>query len=270
MDQATTAAPETETVLQEPKSKLRLQRPHDLIKRTLESKEEKDQWGYVRRPAWRGVDARVSKSAKRNALIVLDRFFKSLERLGVKVAVLDDRYESGGTFATRGYSDKVQLYVEEEHKKVLHCATEAELRHKKEHPYSARIPKYDSIPTGTLILVPGGVVDLSSEDALAKVISKATDEVLQQLDTVAERREHAEAERRREANRQQQEQEEKARVEALIKASGAFRQYREMMDYIEEVRRFGKAPDNQRKEGQTLDEWLLWAEWRARCIHPLG
>ena len=43
-----------------------------------------------------------------------------------------------------------------------------------------------------------------------------------------------------------------------------------MMDYIEEVRRFGRVPDNQRKEGQSLEEWLKWAESRARQLHPLG
>jgi len=42
------------------------------------------------------------------------------------------------------------------------------------------------------------------------------------------------------------------------------------MEYIEEVRRFGRVPDNQRKEGQSLEEWIRWAEWRARQIHPLG
>jgi hypothetical protein len=169
-----------------------------------------------------------------------------------------------------GAEGKVQLYVEEEHKKVPHSATAEELRYKKEHPYSARIPKYDSVPTGTLILVPGGVVDLSSEEALAKLIAKATAEVVQLLDKASQQREIAEAHRRRESDRQRQEQEEKARVEALAKAAAAFRQYRDMMDYIEEVRRFGKAPDDQRKEGQSLDEWLRWAEWRARCIHPLA
>jgi hypothetical protein len=251
-------------------SKLRLLRPHALIKRTLESKEEKDQWGYVRRPAWRGVDTRVSKSSKRNALIVLDRLFKSLEREGIQVKVLDGNYEKDGTFAVRGHHDKVQLHVEEEHKKVPHSATAEELRYKKEHPYSARIRKYDSVPTGTLILVPGGVVDLSSEEALAKLIAKATAEVVQLLDKAAQQREFVEAQRRRESDRQREEQEEKARGEALAKAAAAFRQYRDMMDYIEEGRRFGKAPDDQRQEGQSLDEWLRWAEWRARCIHPLA
>ena len=190
--------------------KLRLTRPHALIKRTLESREEKDQWGYAQRPAWRGVDVRVSKAAKRSALVVLDRFFRELEKHGIQISVVEDRYESSGTFAVRGHYDEVQLYVSEENKKVPHLPTVEELRHKTQHPYSSRIPKYDSVPTGTLVLVPGGVVDLSSEEALATLIVKATDDVLQQLDEAARRREAAETQRRRECDRQQQEQAEKA------------------------------------------------------------
>jgi hypothetical protein len=42
------------------------------------------------------------------------------------------------------------------------------------------------------------------------------------------------------------------------------------MAYIEEVRRFGRVPADQWKEGQSLEEWLAWANWRARQLHPLG
>ena len=138
----------------------------------------------------------MSKSSKRNALIVLDRLFKSLEKEDIQVNVYDGHYEKDGTFAVRGHYDKVQLYVEEEHKKVPHFATAEELQYKKEHPYSGRIPKYDSVPTGTLVLVPGGVVDLSSEEALAKLIAKATAEIVQLLDKAAQQREIAEGQRR--------------------------------------------------------------------------
>jgi hypothetical protein len=29
-------------------------------------------------------------------------------------------------------------------------------------------------------------------------------------------------------------------------------------------------PDDQRREDQTLDQWLTWAETQAQQIHPLG
>ena len=157
--------------------------------------------------------------------------------------------------------DKVRLQVTEEQKKVPHEPTAKELREKEAYPHSRRIPKFDAVPTGKLTLVPGGVIDLSSEEALGQLIEKATRDVLQLLDEEQRRRELEEAEQRRAWEKQQREQNEKARVDALYKAAAEFRQYRDLMEYIEEVRRFGKAPANQRQEGQSLEEWLKWAEW---------
>ena len=118
--------------------------------------------------------------------------------------------------------------------------------------------------------MPGGVADLSSEDTLAKLVAKAVAEIMHQLDKERDRREAAEAESHRKWEREKQEHEEKSRVEAFHKAASALHQYREIMEFIQEVRLFGRVPDNQRKEGQTLEEWLRWAEWRARHVHPLG
>src|SRR5262249_31765021 len=151
--------------------KLRLTKPHSLIRRTLDLKVEKDMYGYERRPSWPGVDVRVSKPAKRNALIVLDRLFKELEKRDVEVSVIDGGYNANGTYAIKNRDDKVQLYVTEEYKKVPHVPTAKELREKDE-PFASRIPKNDSVPTGKLTLVPGGVVDLSSEETLAVLIAK--------------------------------------------------------------------------------------------------
>lgn len=250
--------------------KLRLTRPHPLIQRTIDSKVEKDAWGNERRPSWPGVDVRVSKPMKRSALIVLDRLFKALEKRDVEVSVLVGGYNATGTYAIRNRQDKVQIYLSEAYKKVPHIPTAKELRDQQESPYSCRIPKHDSVPTGKLSLVPGGVVDLTSEETLSALVAKATDDILRQLEQERERREAAELARSREWERQRREQEEKARVESLHKAAAAFRRYREMMDYIEEVRRFGRVPENQRIEGQSLDDWLGWAEWQARMIHPIG
>jgi len=235
----------------------------------MDLKAEKDAYGFVYQPRWPGVDVRVSKAAKRNALIVLDRLFKALEKLDIEISVIDGGYNANGTYAVRHRDDKVQLYVTEEHKKVPHTPTAKELK-EKDQPFASRIPKNDSVPTGRLTLVPGGVVDLSSEEALGQLIAKAADEVVASLDAARSRREAATAERHHEYERQQREQAEKARVESLTKTATAFRRYREMMDYIEEVRRFGRVPDDQRKEGQTLQEWLAWAEWQARIVHPIG
>jgi len=251
-----------------PESKLKLLKPHELIRRTLDIKVAKDRWGYTQHPSWTGVDVRVSKAAKRNALIVLDRLFKALETREIKASVNTGGYGESGTFAVRG-SDKVQVYVTEEHRKVPHIPTAKELKDAAE-PFGRRVPKTDSVPTGNLTLVPGGIVDLSSEDHLARLIEKAVADILSQLDLLRTRREAAAQEQHRAWERQKEEQQEKARIDALHGASDALRRYQDMMQYIEEVRRFGRVPDNQRKEGQSLEEWLQWAEWQARRIHPLG
>ena len=59
-------------------------------------------------------------------------------------------------------------------------------------------------------------------------------------------------------------------MEAMCKAAAALHQYRLLTDYIEEVCRFGRVPDNQLRDGQTLEEWLTWAAWQAQWVHPLG
>ena len=60
------------------------------------------------------------------------------------------------------------------------------------------------------------------------------------------------------------------RFEALHKAAAEIHRYRLLMDYIAEVRRFGRVPPDRKREGQTLEEWLRWADWQARQIHPIG
>src|SRR5271170_4152841 len=101
--------------------KLNLRNPHALIRRTLDLKIEKDQYGYERRPTWPGVDVRVSKGVKRNALIVLDRLFKALEAQGIQASIVNDNYNynGNGTFAMRE-QDKVHIYVLEENEKIPH------------------------------------------------------------------------------------------------------------------------------------------------------
>lgn len=267
-----TSAPDAsgETRTEEAKPfKLRLTKPHPLIRKTqeMEQRRKRDEWAYLSRDPWPGVASSVSKGRKRVALAVMDRLFKALEAEELTVD-LRDGPPRHGVYAIDG-QDKIPLDITEEHCEVPHEPTQQELKRKERDPYY-RIPKRDVVPTGQLILSPGGRVDLSSQEALDVVLAKAVAEVKQQLDEARARRE-AEAQRREEEWRRQEEQRaEKARVEALHQAAKDLHQYRLLMDYIEEVRRFGRVPDDQRKEGQSLEEWIRWAEWKARCIHPLG
>jgi len=154
-------------------------------------------------------------------------------------------------------------------RKVEHVPSEKELREKERCSWT-KIPKWDDLPTGELDLTPGGRVDLTSDETINLLIRKAVADVVELIGQARTRREAEEAERRREWERQQAVAAEKQRVEAMIKAAAALREYRVVTDYIEEVRRFGRVPDDQRREGQSLDEWLNWAEAQAQRIHPLG
>jgi hypothetical protein len=213
------------------------------------------------------LDMSVSSGQKRHALIVLDRLFKALEAEGLEVAVLD-RPGAQGTFALGERWDKAQIRIAETYEKVPHTPTKRELADKEW--FGTRIPKYDQQPTGQLTLYPGGVVDFSSEESLNALIAKAVDELKQQIAEQRQKRELAEASRRAEAKREQERRDEKERVDTFRTAAEKLDQYRKQMAYIEEVRRCGRVPDDQRREGQTLEQWLRWAEEQARRIHPLG
>lgn len=237
-------------------------------------------YGYYRQvPTRPEVDVRVSKVQKRPSLIVMDRLFKALEARDLKVEVSEGRnygYGSSdnhvaGTYATSEEGrDRTQLWIEEEYKKVPHVPTAKELRDKECDKYGPAIPKSDSIPTGKLTLNPGGVVDLSSEAAIGMLIEKSVAEIVAKLDQLKLERQAREEAQRREHRKEQDKAAEKARVEALHKAAVEMDRYRQLMDYIAEVRRFGRVPTDQKREGQTFEEWLRWAEWQARLIHPIG
>lgn len=247
--------------------KPRLSRPHRLIQNTRASAGGCDRYGRLLPNDPKGVDVRVSKPMFKAALVVMDRFIKGLEARVLKVDVTDD-WQGRGTFVY-DERDRVSLHIEEKRRRVQHVPTAKELREKEQYP-STRIPKWDDVPTGELVLVPGGLVDLSSDQAINQLVGNAVADVIEQLARARRDRETKEAAQRREWERRQREQEEKQRVGALFEAAEALRQYRNLTDYIEEVRRFGRVPDPQRREGQTLDEWLTWAQVQAQGIHPLG
>ncbi|MCO6435478.1 MAG: hypothetical protein J5J06_00130 [Phycisphaerae bacterium] len=198
---------------------------------------------------------------------MMDRFIKALEGQDLQVEIAED-HRGSGTFAVGG-RDRTQIYVYEEKRRVEHVPTAKELREKERYP-RMRIPKWDDVPTGDLVLVPGGPVDLSSNQAITQLMNKAVADVIESLADVRQEREADEAARRQDWERRRKIEEEKSRVEAMHKAAAALQQYRLLMDYIEEVRRFGRVPDDQLRDGQTLEEWLAWAEAQARRIHPLG
>lgn len=249
-----------------PEFRPRLSKPHQLIKDTQAEKSSRDEYGYPARNAPRGVDIDVSKTMFKTALVVMDRFIKALEKQELKVDVVDG-HRGCETVARLG-RDQVRLSIHETTKRIEHVPTAKELRDNE--LYSWRIPKWDNVHTAELVLRPGGVVDVTSEDTIDQIVRKAVADVVEELDRVRKHRIEAEAAQERERDRQRRIEDEKKRVTALHNAAEALRQYRILTDYIEEVRRFGRAPEDQRREGQTLEEWLNWAEIQAQRLHPLG
>lgn len=247
--------------------KLRLTRPHKLTQATQASWSNSDPYRHSSRHAPRSLDIRASKGVRKRALAVMDRFIKALEGQDLQVEIAED-HRGTGTFAVGG-RDRTQVYVYEEKRRVEHVPTAAELREKERYPRT-RIPKWDDVPTGDLVLVPGGPVDLASDQTITQLINKAVADVIEALAAVRKEREADEAARRKEWERRREIEEEKSRVEAMHKAAAALHQFRLLTDYIEEVRRFGRVPDDQLRDGQSLEEWLAWAEWQAQRVHPLG
>ena len=245
----------------------RLTRPHPLIQNTRRPLEALDPYGRPSRPDFKRLDVQASKAMFKPALVVMDRFIKALEAHGLRVDVAED-HQGRGTFACDG-RDRVKLHIREITRKVEHVPSDKELREKERCSWT-KIPKWDDLPTGELDLTPGGRVDVSGDQAINLLVRKAVADVIELIGQARKKREAEEAERWREWEHQQAIAEEKRHVEALFKAAAALREYRVVTGYIEEVRRFGRVPDDQRREGQTLDNWLAWAEAQAQQIHPLG
>jgi len=213
------------------------------------------------------LDVRVSKSTLKPALVVMDRFIKALEAHEFSIGIVED-YHRRGTYAVDG-RDQVQIYIQEHNKRVEHVPTAGELREKEKYEWT-RIPKWDEVPTGELVLVPGGVVDLASDDAINQLVAKAVADVVEQLDVVRKKRLVAEEAYKLECQKRMQIEDERKRVEAVFNAAEALRKYRIFTEYVAEVRRYGLVPGGQCRKDQSFDQWLEWADAEAKRMHPLG
>lgn len=229
-----------------PAFKPRLKQPHRLIQNTQNQHNARGEDGYRLNNAPKGVDIRVSKSMFKAGLVVMDRFIKALEKHDLTVEVSRELHGTD-TFVGQG-RDRIAIHIAEKYKKVEHVPTAKELRGKEQFSWT-RIPKWDDVPTGRLELVPGGPVDLSSDGAIDLLVEKAVADVIEELAKVRSRREADEAIQRREHERQQQIRDEQGRVEAVLKSAESLHRYQILMEYIEEVRRFGRVPDKQRRNG---------------------
>jgi hypothetical protein len=250
--------------------RLRLTQPHPLIGKTEFKCDARNSNGHAMSNDHEGVDTRVSRGQFRVALAILDRLFKALGKEGLTIHNEQHNYRNRrGTYVFRGNSDSCQVYVEEEFRRVEHVPTAKEKAEQERYSFS-RPQRWDYVPTGELTLHPGGMVDLSNQEALDDLIKRSVTEVLEEIEQQRMSRVAREEKQHREAEERRREEEEKQRVESLHKSADALHRYRLLMEYIEEVRRHKRIPSNQLRDGQTLAEWIRWAEAQARAVHPLG
>jgi hypothetical protein len=252
----------------DPAIKLRLSKPHQLIGKTTYKCDPKNNRGHSFSNDPEGVDVRVTRGKFRVALAVMDRLFKAIEKQDVQVRLERDQSRCC-TYAFSGHHDKCQLYIEEEHRRVEHVLTAEEQAEKARYRFFSA-PGWDFVATGKLVLHPGGAVDLTSQEALDGLIERAVEQIAATIDRAREERKQREEAQRKEFARQQRQQKEKERTDSLYKSADALHCYRLLMEYIEEVRRFGVIPSDQLRDGQTMDDWLEWARAKARAVHPLG
>lgn len=260
-DQGTEKTPE--------RIKLRLARPHPLISATSYKQDTKTPSGHSLPNDGDGADIRVSRPNFRTALAVLDCLFKALEQRGITIYNERNNYHSKGTYARNNSHDRCQVWLEEKFQRVAHVLTAKEKAETVRYSFY-RAQAWDYLPTGVLILHPGGCVDLSTQQAFDSFILQAAGQVMETIEHERSQREYREKVQREEARRAQIKAEEERRVKSLHEAAALLHQHRLLLDYIEEVRRFGRMPPNQTREGQTFEEWLSWAEAQARRMHPLG
>jgi hypothetical protein len=242
-----------------------LRKPHALISGTTCKTQGCSGAGHVLRNDHEGVDVRVSKRMFRTALAVLDLLIKDLEKR--EIEVVNEPGYNGGTFAVRG-RDRCALSVTEHHRRVEHVLTAQEEARAAKYDWD-RPPKWDYVASGELSISPGGRVDLKDETTVKVTVNEAVAGVERELERKRASREAAEESQRREWERQSRIEQDKQKKESMLKSARQLHEYRLLLEYIEEVRRVGRVPGDQLEPGQTLEQWLAWAEEKARRLHPL-
>lgn len=243
----------------------RLRKPHPLISRTKYKNGGCERPGHVLRNDHEGVDVRVSKAMFHTALSILDLLFKELETRNIEID--NQAGYNGGTYARRG-QDHCEIVLKEHFHRADHVMTAQEKARADKYSWD-RPPKWDFLPTGELSLVPGGTFNLQDDAGVRAQILDAASTIEQELERKKSARESEERRRHEEWERQQRIEHEKKKRESMLKSAQKLLEYRLLLAYIEEVRRVGRIPADQIEPGQTLEQWLAWAEERVRRLHPL-
>jgi hypothetical protein len=112
-------------------------------------------------------------------------------------------------------------------------------------------------------------MDRKDDATVRSLVEAAAAQVEGELECTKASREAAEQAQRREWERQQRIQDEKQKTKSMLKSAQQLREYQVLLNYIEEVPRVGRIPTGQLEPRETLEQWLAWAEEKARRLHPL-
>lgn len=236
---------------------------------------------YVRN--WRipHLDIDVSKDSLTRALRIMNAVVKAFEKRGWKVTVATG--DKRGSYV-RVLDQEIRFGIREPWKQIENEPAKPErLPDGEWHtPYQH---KYREEPSGRLALVVrnswGRAVDKSLGDTKTRQLEDRLNDFMILVFKVAHQR--AERHRRRmesELRRREEEQirlaerrtreEEAARFTALVGQADRWHKSQAIAAYIAAVRKEIAPASLEATEQQELEEWLNWAEERARALDPLS
>ena len=228
------------------------------------------------------------KQTRDRAFRIMDTLLKALEERGYDVGGKPERYGGTTLVTVLGMVFDVRLY--EPCRRQVHLLTPEEQQRKKQYG-SVYVPAHDTVPTGKLCLefrTHGGWMVLAHRKdgervRLENTLNELIVSVLRKVD--AERQAERERERKaaiqREAElRKQAEAEhgrqlalaaeqEQARVQELLAEVKRWRDSREIMAYLDEIRRLVAARGHVIQPESKLAHWMHWAEGVATSLNPI-
>jgi hypothetical protein len=258
-----------------------LSEPLPLIERTRSalSAAKPDGERMVTPRTLKALDVRIGAESVPRALRLLDALLKGLNDRGLKVKVSQDGARK--TWVTVD-GEEIPLALRERRKRVPHRPTAQELAEKKKWPSLTRIPEYDWVPSGELLLV----IEHSSwsrqivADGKRQRLEERLNKFVVALYSAADRRkrERIEEERRRrqriedEKRRVEEERrrwEESQRIQRLERGMEAWEKANRIRAYVDAVRREAETTASDSSSDGDLAGWVRWALGYADRLDPL-
>lgn len=239
-------------------------------------------------PQIRANVSAYDKETRDRAFRIMDALFKALEERGYDVGGKPEPF--GGTTLVTVLGVVFDVRLHEPCRRQVHLLTPEEQQRKKQYG-SVYVPAHDMVPTGKLCLefrTQGGWMVLAHRkdgervrlentlnDLIVSVLRKvdAERQAAREWERKAAIQREAELRKQAEAERQRQlalaAEQEQARVQALLAEVKRWRDSREILAYLDEVRRVVTARGQVIEPGSTLAQWMSWAESVANSLDPL-